>query len=244
MKVTSSTTYTASSTTTNYSFYPIRALFSNLDKSWSTINTDSSKYLNPDGIIITKSNVGGDGDGGSYSDSHIYSEHPSYKGKGMYVGARYSGTSLSMISTTYDTSYSCSGEYIDVFLDSGKFILLNSFSMSGFSSWNWDDYPYKMIILGTNNDSSWNLIKNVNDLNVNTNFSIGGTSYSNSDVIRNIIPYLGGYVDSSGKSISQLSSNYTVNANVSYTRIRFVITELIRGRILNLRSFNMFFNVN
>lgn len=212
-------------------------LFDNNSSYWNTID-NTGKYLNSSGILttFTVSN-----DGGSYSDSNIYWLNATYRGKGMYVGARYSGTTQSMISTTYNTSLSCSGEYIDVYLNTGKFIRLKSFYMFGNSSANWDDFPYKIIILGSNDGTVWNLIKNANDLNVNTIVTINGNTF-NSDILRNVIA-VNGYKDGVGNPITSVSLNYNVNAIVSYNRIRFVITDLIRGRVLSLQTFNMFFDI-
>jgi hypothetical protein len=227
---------TCSSTSAgSYGTFPIIRLFDNINSSyWQAISNDG-QYLNSSGTLTSFVMIG---DGGSYSNSNITTTE---FGTGRYVGARYSGTTHSMMTTTYNTSLSCSGEYIDVYLSTGKFILLKSFFMSGNSSYNWDDFPYKIIILGSNNSTNWNLIKNANDLNINTIVTVGGIT-RNSDYLRGITSYPGSK-DQNNVIITSIDLNYNVNASVSYNRIRFVITDLIRGCVLSLNSFNMIFDV-
>jgi hypothetical protein len=235
LMVTCSSANASISETTNVSLHPIIRVFNfDIYSYWQAIG-NTGKYLNSSGTLTTFTRIG---DGGSYSNSNITTTGA---GSGIYVGARYSGTTHSMITTTYNTSLSCSGEYIDVYLSTGKFILLKSFFMSGNSSFNWVDFPYKMIILGSNdNGASWNLIKNADDLNVNTIVRAGGTT-RNSDYLRGVTIHPG-YNDMY-HSIDDIKLNYNVNASVSYNRIRFVITDLIRGRVLSLNYFNMIFDV-
>ena len=245
-------TLTCSSThttrTTAISDKHIGNLFdNNASTNWLAIG-NTGKYLNSAGNLITYTQFG---DGGSYSNSNIYNSNfftvssAPFVGTGIYVGARYSSTINSSIITTYNTSLTASGEFIDISINSEKFMLVKSIYMAGNSSFNWDDFPYKIIILGSNDDgTNWNLIKDGSSDFSTTTIVTGNTITGprNSTFLKNNIKYAG-YSGDDGYNISSITTTYPVNANVYYNRIRIVITELIRGRVLSLNTFNMFFDV-
>lgn len=213
----------------NASFGIVRMLDNNSSSQWQSISDYYSNYFNEAGtsVSIPPLNTGGE-----YSDSNntLYTA-----GSGQYYGIKLSGVQT-RFSTTYLDFSSVSqivyGAYITVFFNSTTKAQLKSMTIGGNTSWNWDDLPREIVILGSDDNTNWNLIQDASNFGSLSPWSVYmGMTGAN------------GYKNSSGTAIPNTEYTYNITTSSKYRYLRFVIKRLIRGRVLGIFKFNLSYDI-
>lgn len=200
---------------------------------WRSYNfSTKNAYYDYDNVLSTFTGSAS-GDGGEYGDSGTSGYAA---GSGTYYGI-IKNSSLTKFSTIYTdsqgTQQTVYGSYINVSFASTIKIALKNFTIGGRTSYNWDDLPREILILGSNNATNWTLVNDASDFGKNSPWK---TYVGKIDT-----PW--GYKDASGADIPYTTYTWDVSATSKYRYIRFIIKSLIRGRVLNIYYFNMAYDV-
>lgn len=223
-------TVVASATSGNNITYGIVKMLDNNNATlWVSINSDYANYYNESGTSVVLNNAY---TGGEYSDSNntLYAV-----GSGYYYGIKVSGVQT-RFSTTYldfsSVSQTVYGAYITVYFNATTKAQLKSMTIGGSTSYNWDDLPREIVIIGSDNGTSWNLIQDASDFGSLSPWSsyFGLTTFA-------------GYNNASNGSIPYSQYTYNVSTTSKYRYLRFVFKRLIRGRILALYKFNLSYDI-
>lgn len=221
------TTSATSGDSTTYGI--IKMLDNNTTTQWQSISSDFNTYYNEANVSTSLANGY---TGGEYSDSNntIYAA-----GSGYYYGIKVSGIQTRFATTYLDdvgASQTAYGAYINVFFGSTIKATLKNFTIGGNTSYNWDDVPRDILIVGSNDGTNWNLIQDASNFG---DLSPWSSYYG--------ITAANGYKNGSGVSIPYSTSTYTVSTTSKYRYLRFIIRRLIRERVLGLFTFNLTYDI-
>lgn len=222
-------TVTCSSTCSSI-FAIYKMIDNNTSTTWQGLNSDYSNYFNEAGITTPLSNSGWTG--GEYSDSN----NSTYaQGSGYYYGFKVSGVQTRFTTNYLDdqgNSQTAYGAFINVFFNSTTKATLKSFTIGGYTSYNWDDLPREIIIVGSNDATNWTLIKDASDFGSLSPWSayFGVTNFQ-------------GYKNATNINIAYNTYTYNVSTTSKYRYLRFIIKRLIRGRVLGMHTFNVTYDI-
>ena len=216
----------------NTSYGIVKMLDNDTLTGWQSISSDYINYYDESGTSINFQPYASSYTGGEFSDSNnsTYAQSTGY-----YYGIKVSGVQTRFSTTYLDltlTSQTVYGPYITVFFGSTVKALLKSMTIGGMTSSNWDDLPRGFIILGSNDGTNWNLIKDATDFGSVSPWS-GYLSMSSPN----------GYKNSSGTYIPYNEYTYNISTASTYRYLRFVVTRLIRGRVLSIWKFNLSYDI-
>lgn len=216
----------------NVTYGIVRMLDNSITSNWCGLNTDYGNYYDESYTSVTYNRTGVTG--GEYSDS---GNTINGYGSGLYYGFKNSSQVLTKFTTNYTddnlNNLTAYGTYITVNFEANKKALLKNFTITGNTSMNWDDVPRSIIVVGSDDNATWQLIKDASDFGSLSpwNQYIGVPSGNN------------GYYTSTAVFIPLNTYTYPITTTKKFRYLRFVITRLIRGRVPQMVKFNLLYDI-